>query len=165
MVAPQHYDAIRRWLGWNGNFDVAKGLAARMGLMLSPRRALDFPSGSMFWARPTALHPLLDLKLRFEDFPEEGTQLDHTPAHAIERLFFYSCERSGHSWLKVSQPALCFSCATVAEITSPVALSQFVAERGVMLSGPGPIEIRDEPAPMMTRVPPGLTARLVARRL
>ena len=165
MVAPQHYEAIRRWLGWNGNFAIAQGLAARMGLTLSPRRALDFPSGSMFWARPAALRPLLDLKLRFEDFPQEGAQLDHTAAHAIERLFFYSCERSGHSWMKISQPALGFNGATVAEIRSPVALSQFVAEHGVMLSGPGAMETRDEPAPMVTRVPPGLTARLAARRL
>jgi GT2 family glycosyltransferase len=163
MVAPQHYQAIRRWLGWNGNFEGARAMAARMGLSLSPRRALDFPSGSMFWARPAALRPLLDLGLTFEDFPEEGEQVDHTPAHVIERLYFYSCEKSGHTWLKVTEPTLCFDTATVVEIASPIALSQFIGEHGVVLSGPGEIATRKDPAPMMTRVAPGLNRRLAAR--
>jgi len=165
MVAPQHYGAVRRWLGWNGNFDNAKTLASRMGLALSPRRALDFPSGSMFWARPAALRPLLDLHLSFDDFPAESKQQDHTPAHAIERLYFYSCERSGHTWLKVAQPALCLDTSTIVELGSPTALSKFAAEHGMTLSGPAPIATRDEPAPMLTRVPPGLTARLAKRSL
>ena len=163
MVAPQHYESIRRWLGWNGNFEQASGLAQRMGLSLSPRRALDFPSGSMFWARPAALKPLLDLRLRFEDFPAECAQVDHTTAHAIERLFFYACERSGHTWLKVASRALMHDDRTVQEIATPAALSQFVGERGVMLSGTGEIAVLDNPAPMQTRIAPGLIRRLAAR--
>ncbi len=163
MVAPQHFEAVRRWLGWNGNYASAAALAKRMGVTLSNRRALDFPSGSMFWARPAALQPLLDLNLSFDDFPAEDAQLDHTPAHAIERLFFYSCERSGHSWLKVAQPALMFDTRTIAEIIVPADLSRFAATHGVMLSGPAPIPTRDEPAPLIKRIPPGLAARLANR--
>ena len=165
MVAPQHFEAIRRWLGWNGNFDAAEGLAARMGVTLSPRRALDFPSGSMFWARPAALRPLLGLGLGFEDFPDESAQQDHTPAHAIERLFFYSCEASGHTWLKVAQPALMHDTSTVTEVATPAALSRFVAEHGIMLSGPGPIAVESAAAPMRTRTAPGLAMRLAERAL
>ncbi len=163
MVAPQHYEGIRRWLGWHGNFEAARSLAARMGLALSQRRALDFPSGSMFWARPAALRPLLDLNLRFEEFPEEGAQVDHTPAHAIERLYFQVCEHSGHSWMKVANPALCHDTSCVADLKTPADLSRFVTEHGVVLSGPAPIAIRDEPAPMLTRVAPGLARRLATR--
>ena len=163
MVAPQHFEAIRRWLGWNGNLQEAQALAKRMNIALSPQRALDFPSGSMFWARPAALKPLLDLKLSFDDFPAENAQVDHTPAHAIERLYFHVCERSGHTWLKVTQPALVFNTQTVADIATPLALSQFVAEHGVMLSGSGVLPSTEEAAPMMTRVPPGLAARLASR--
>ena len=165
MVAPQHYEAIRPWLGWNGNFREATALAARMGIALSPRGALDFPSGSMFWARPAALKPLLDLGLTFEDFPNEGAQVDHTPAHAIERLYFYACEKSGHSWLKATQPALVFDTTAVADIATPAALSQFVADHGIMLSGTATVPVRSGPARMMTRVAPGLTSRLAAREI
>jgi GT2 family glycosyltransferase/glycosyltransferase involved in cell wall biosynthesis len=163
MVAPQHYEGIRRWLGWHGNFEAARVLATRMGMSLSQRRALDFPSGSMFWARPAALRPLLDLKLRFEDFPEEGAQVDHTPAHAIERLYFQVCEHSGHSWMKVANPALCHDTSCIAELNTPADLSRFMTEHGVALSGPANIAIRDQPAPMLTRVAPGLAKRLAAR--
>jgi lipopolysaccharide biosynthesis protein len=163
MVAPQHFEAIRPWLGWNGNFAAASALARRMGMSLSPYRALDFPSGSMFWARPAALRPLLDLNLAFDDFPTENAQLDHTLAHAIERLFFYACEHSGHSWLKVAQPALMLDTRTVAAVDTPADLSRFVVEHGVVLSGPRPIETLGKPAPSMTKIAPGLAARLAAR--
>jgi GT2 family glycosyltransferase len=165
MVAPQHFEAVRRWLGWNGNFEAAKALAGRMGIKLLPDRALDFPAGSMFWARPAALRPLLDLKLSFDDFPAEGRQLDHTLAHVIERLYFYATERSGHTWLKIADPVLCMDTTTIAEIDSPVALSRFAAQRGVLLTGTSPIAKRDEAAPLMTRKAPGLVHRLAARTL
>jgi hypothetical protein len=165
MVAPQHYEGIRRWIGWNGNFPAAKDLAQRMGLQISPVRALDFPSGSMFWARPAALQPLLDLQLSFEDFPEEGAQLDHTPAHAIERLYFLACEHSGHAWLKVAQRALYAQTGTIATVNSPAELERFLGERGVALTGPVLLPVRDEPAPLVTLVPPGLARRLAQRAL
>ncbi len=165
MVAPQHYEGVRRWLGWNGNFLTASGIAERMGLSLSPRRALDFPSGSMFWARPAALQSLLGLGLSFEDFPQEGAQLDSTPAHAIERLYFYACEKSGYTWIKVAAPALMHDDSKVAALATPADLSRFVAERGIMLTGPGAIPVRNDPAPMQTRVALGLTQRLAARSL
>ena len=163
MVASQHYEGIRRWLGWNGNYELAQGLARRMGIALSPVRALDFPSGSMFWARTAALRPLLDLALTFDDFPEEGAQLDHTPAHAIERLYFLACERSGHAWLKVAQPALYTDTGRIIAAGSPAALDRFLGEHAVMLTGPVLLPVLSEPAPMVTRVPPGLSQRLAHR--
>ena len=163
MVAPQHYEAVRRWLGWNGNYDLAQGLARRMGLPLSPVRALDFPSGSMFWARPAALKPLLDLNLSFDDFPTEGAQVDHTPAHAIERLYFLVCELSGYAWLKVAQPALYLSTDTILPVRTPAELQRFFGEHGVALTGPVLLPVRTEPAPLATQVPPGLSRRLAQR--
>ena len=160
MLAPLHYEAIRRWIGWNGNLPQARTLAARMGIVLQPGRALDFPSGSMFWARPAALRPLLDLGLGFEDFPDEGQQQDQTAAHAIERLFFYSCERSGHDWLKIADPVLHADPSAIVPIPTPDALQAFAAAHSVHLTGTTPIPIRPDPAPMMPDAPPGLAARL-----
>jgi GT2 family glycosyltransferase len=163
MVAPQHYESVRRWLGWNGNYNLALGLARRMRIALSPVRALDFPSGSMFWARPAALRPLLELNLSFDDFPAEDAQVDHTLAHAIERLYFLACERSGHAWLKVAQPALYAGTDTILPVRSPSELERFLGELGVALTGPVLLPVRTAPAPLVTRVPPGLAQRLAQR--
>ena len=163
MLAPLHFEAIRRWIGWNGNMAQARTLAARMGVTLQPGRAVDFPSGSMFWARPAALYPLLDLRLGFEDFPDEGDQTDHTTAHAIERLFFYACETSGHDWLKIADPALFHDPSAIVPIETPDALQAFAASHRVRLTGPDPIAVRPDPAPMQTEVAPGLAARLAER--
>ena len=56
----------------------------------------------MFWARPDALRPLLDLNLKIDDFPAEHGQLDGTLAHAIERLFLHACGKAGYRWVKVT---------------------------------------------------------------
>jgi GT2 family glycosyltransferase len=158
MVAPQHFEPVRRWLDWSGNFGAARALAARMGIDLRPDAALDFPSGSMFWARTAALRPLLDLRLSFDEFPEEAGQVDGTPAHAIERLYFHVCERAGHTWMKVADPALLFDTRAVVRIGSPDDLARFVVEHGAVLAS-GALAKRAEAPPMFVRTPPGLLRR------
>ena len=102
MIAPQHFEAIRNTAGWGRNFKIAKRLAEKMGINISEYEPIDFPSGSMFWARTAALKPLLDLNLTTDDFPEEIGQVDETLGHAIERLFYLTCEHAGYRWLKIS---------------------------------------------------------------
>jgi glycosyltransferase involved in cell wall biosynthesis len=73
-------------VGWSGNRIIAESLAARMGLRELPDN-FNFPVGTMFWARASALAPLMNLKLDWEDYPEEPLPYDGTALHAVERLF------------------------------------------------------------------------------
>ncbi len=98
MVAPSHFNAIKHAIGWGWNTIEVKKIATRMGIMIREEGRVDFPSGSMFWTRSSALKPLLELGVTVEDFPPEGGQIDGTLAHVMERLFFLSCERAGYHW-------------------------------------------------------------------
>jgi lipopolysaccharide biosynthesis protein len=72
--------------GWDDNRATAEGLAARMGMMSPLPPYIDFPAGTMFWARTAALKPLFDLGLGWEDYPREPAAQDGTILNAIERL-------------------------------------------------------------------------------
>jgi hypothetical protein len=135
IVASQHFEPIRRYLGWGANFSIAQGLAGRMGIELSEDQGLDFPSGSMFWARPAALKPLLDLNLALEEFSIESGQTGGTLAHAIERLYFHVCERAGYDWIKISRPDLFEMTQTVVKVKRPAELEHFIADFGCNLTG------------------------------
>jgi lipopolysaccharide biosynthesis protein len=104
MVYCQHHEAARRWTGWQKNFGTARKLATHWDLRLKRLGEIDFPSGSMFWARPAALKPILRLGLSTDDFPEEPIKIDGTLAHAIERLFALGTEQAGYTWFKVAAP-------------------------------------------------------------
>jgi glycosyltransferase involved in cell wall biosynthesis len=73
-------------VAWKNNRHLAEKLAARMGVATPLDDFFDFPHGSMFWARPSALRPLLNLRLSWDDYPEEPLPYDGTLLHALERL-------------------------------------------------------------------------------
>ncbi|MQY48143.1 hypothetical protein GAO09_19060 [Rhizobiales bacterium RZME27] len=104
MLAPHHWPQLtaHQPVNWGYNFDRAQQLVRHAGGELLASTRLDFPSGSMFWARTAALKPLLDQNLDANDFGPEDGQVDGTLAHAIERTLFYLCELSGYRWAKYS---------------------------------------------------------------
>ena len=135
IVASQHFEPMFKNVVWGFNFSIAQELASRMGIELSEGEMLDFPSGSMFWARSAALKPLLDLGLDLEDFPHESGQTDGTLAHAIERLYFHVCERAGYDWIKISRPDLVENTPGIVELKTSTELVHFIADFGLKLTG------------------------------
>ena len=101
IVFPQHYFELRGALGWGTNYRAACSFVERMGIALSDYERLDFPSGSMFWGKSAAIRPLLEIGLKFDDFPDECGQVDGTLGHAIERLVLVAAESAGFEWCKI----------------------------------------------------------------
>lgn len=88
MIYPESHANVPLWAHtWLSNFEACRDLGQRLGIAIEPQAYIDFPAGSMFWARVDALRPLYALKLQSSDFPEERGQIDGTLQHAIERMF------------------------------------------------------------------------------
>ena len=165
IIGSQHFELVRHVVNWGGNFECAEQLAGRMGIALSIDKVLDFPAGSMFWARSAALRPLLDLNLSFRDFPRETGQIDGTLAHAIERLYYFVCEKAGFTWIKVARPELFDLTPAITTIGSPEALDRYMAEKTLKLTGPVLPEQRREPLPGLAECSRGLINRRQASAL
>ena len=134
MIFSQHFEYIRQWITWTDNFDAANTLAGRLGFRIKRDQALDFPSGSMFWARSDALRALIDLNLSFDDFEDENGQEDNTIAHAIERLYAIICELSDYSWLKISRPELLVEKKQLVSVGNWDELNAFIRNHTVHLT-------------------------------
>jgi glycosyltransferase involved in cell wall biosynthesis len=83
---------------WDYNRDIAEALAARMGIRGTLPPFFNFPIGTMFWARPKALAPLLALGLQWSDYPEEPVAIDGTVLHAVERLLPFTASHAGYRY-------------------------------------------------------------------
>ena len=133
MIIPQHWPQVVPWVDWQGEYDLARKIASRIGIRLSRSHVVEHPSGSMFWARPAALAPLLSLGLEADSFPEEAGQLAGTIAHAIERLFLYSCNAAGLWWAKVADPETISHPRTAVQIAQPGEVKSFRDKHGFRL--------------------------------
>jgi lipopolysaccharide biosynthesis protein len=138
LIMAQHWEPVRRYVDWQEIYFDARDLARRMGIRLTPAHIIDFPSGSMFWARPAALRPMLDLGLHVEDFPPEAGQVEGTLAHIIERLFLFTVEAAGYRWAKVCDVAQTGYPETVIPIETPEALDAYRHRYGFRLTAAGP---------------------------
>jgi FMN phosphatase YigB (HAD superfamily) len=95
-IYPEAFSEVPYWAyTWLSNKGIASSLLQKMGIKFDPDEYIDFPAGSMFWARREALEPLLKLGLRSYDFPEELGQTDGTLHHTIERCFTIAGKKKG----------------------------------------------------------------------
>ena len=86
--------------GWYENYSMGKTLLEKLGLAIPQESTFfNYPAGSMFWGRTAALKPLFNLRLRWEDYPEEPISQDATILHSIERLFGIIPEQTGYRTL------------------------------------------------------------------
>jgi lipopolysaccharide biosynthesis protein len=96
MVYSGHLRRVAMRRNWGYDYPAARDLLARMGVSISTDTILEFPTSTMFWARPEVLKPLLALDLGPEEFEPEAGQGDGTLAHAIERCLCYLAEHTGY---------------------------------------------------------------------
>jgi len=87
MIYPESFATVPWWAHtWLSNAERARELGARLGIGIDPTAYLDYPAGSMFWARTDALRPLYELELSLDAFPPERGQTDGTTQHVVERM-------------------------------------------------------------------------------
>lgn len=91
---------------WDGNLDVASRLVRQMGFEATLPPYIDFPVGSMFWARVAALRPLTKLRLAWEDYPDEPVPNDGSLLHALERLVPFVVAKAGYRFATTSVPGI-----------------------------------------------------------
>ena len=91
---------------WSGNLMLAQKLAVRVGLDQGLPPFFEYPVGTMFWLRSSALKPLLDLELGWDDYPEEPIANDGTILHALERLIPFAAESQGLTWMTTHIPGV-----------------------------------------------------------
>lgn len=82
--------------GWFTNRPGAQEWADRLGVHVPlDEHTPVAPLGSMFWARPEALRPLVDHGFTWADFEQEDHYGDGSLPHILERLFGYTVLGSG----------------------------------------------------------------------
>jgi len=98
IVYPQNYHMMPHWANtWLANRQLGAMWCSKLGILNVPTGYFDYPVGSMFWARSSALRPLFDANITLNDFPEEAGQKDGTFAHCLERLLVLAGQSQGFS--------------------------------------------------------------------
>jgi len=73
-------------------------ILSRIKVYLVPNQRIEYPSGSMFWFRTSALAELADLDFDWRDFGHAVDFRDGTLAHGMERCFAFFCAHARKRW-------------------------------------------------------------------
>lgn len=91
---------------WDLNRKIAEELARKIGRTDPLPPYFDFPIGTMFWARTSALEPLFRLNYDWSSYPEEPAPLDGTVLHAIERMLPFVSNQAGYRYATTFIPGM-----------------------------------------------------------
>ena len=109
ILYPSTYPSLPYWANtWLSSSHIGQELFGKLNIAWSAatrERYFAFPVGSMFWARSTALQPILDYPWNYNDFPEEKDQTDGTIAHAIERSLVFIARSRGYDFIEITPTA------------------------------------------------------------
>ena len=86
---------------WTKNKQIADNLLNTLSVSQKTLDVLEYPTGNMFWARPSALSALINHHWKWSDFPAEPIPYDGTILHAIERITPIICNEAGYQWATV----------------------------------------------------------------
>jgi glycosyltransferase involved in cell wall biosynthesis len=131
LMSPVPFLPVKRLMKIGGDYLDMCCLLDRMGenpAALDDIPKCEFPPGSMFYIRSSALRQILHLDLDWEDFPSEDGQTDGALAHALERLLPYIVGRQGlHARTYVPRTLYCQGAVGA----RPLTLEAFVESIGV----------------------------------
>lgn len=97
LVYPQRFPLIDvQNCQWEDNLLAATTLCKAIQITAPSPGYVEFPTGSMFWAKTAALKPLLEHSFTIDDFETENGQTDGTIMHAIERSLTHVCLAQGY---------------------------------------------------------------------
>jgi FMN phosphatase YigB (HAD superfamily) len=102
VVAPLPSPHMPYWaFTWLSNLRSGLELSGLIDVPFGFEGYFDYPLGCMFWARPDALHQLMDGRITLDKFAEESGQTDGTLAHAIERALYFVAGSNGYEWIEI----------------------------------------------------------------
>lgn len=109
MIIPPHLQNKLRFItidkpGLNNNLNNMNKLLKRMfeRASITQNSWIDFPSDSMFWAKPESLLPMINLNFKYSEFADSASiKKEGDLVHAIERLFLYTVVLSGYQWCRI----------------------------------------------------------------
>jgi lipopolysaccharide biosynthesis protein len=106
LIYPQKFPLIDvQNCQWGESLQAASTLCKSMQIPAPLPGYIEFPAGSMFWAKTAALKPLLEHSFIPEDFELESGQTDRTIMHAIERSLTHIAISQGYPVALLKYPS------------------------------------------------------------
>ena len=144
VIGIKHFELIKFQLTSHAQIQRCRQLAIATGFLTEPATAIDFASGSVFWARPAALKSLVTALNRkgVDDNLLSRNEID-LESDAL-KLVFFACEDAGYQWLNVANPAYYRDASRIHEVASKSILRQQISLCTLPLSCPDDVCTRTE---------------------